>query len=147
MSQEEKKWGEYNTFPNPAIFDTLEEWDIWYQIDRIGGAIFWQLHDSVYPWRQNVSSQELMEAQYNLEFLVYFTRKFGVEFSREPSANEHVERSKTYNAWFEFWNSHFKSMTQEEYNQFVDDKKSGKDISKYLPKGDWRELLKKEETR
>ena len=36
-------------------------------------------------------------------------------------------------------------MSPEEYNQFVDDKFSGKDISKYMPSGSWKDSLKSEE--
>ena len=58
---------------------------------------------------------------------------------REPSETEHVERSKSYLAWYTFWYNHFNSMSKEEYDQFVDDKFSGKDISKYMPKGSWKD--------
>ncbi len=143
MATEEKKWGLYNTFNNPAVLDTLDEIDIWKKIDNLGGSIFWAQHDARKPWAANVSMADLIQAQYNLEYLVYYTRRFGVEFSREPSETEHVERSESYNAWFRFWHDHFESMTPEVYNQFVDDKFSGKDISKYMPSGSWKDSLEK----
>lgn len=140
----EKVWGVYNTIENPELLDTLDEIDIWKKISCLGGAIFWAIHDETKPWATvKLTSEELIEAQYNLEYLVYFTRKFGVEFSREPSATEHVERSETYNAWFCFWQNHFDSMSTEVYNQFVDDKLKGKDISKYMPNGSWKDSLEK----
>jgi len=138
---EEKIWGLYNTFDNPEIFETLEEIDIWKTIDNLGGAIFWARHDAGKPWAANPSAKELNDAQYNLEYIVYSTRRFGVEFSREPSADEHVERSESYNAWFTFWHDHFNSMSPEVYNQFVEDKSNGKDISKYMPLGNWKDSL------
>lgn len=145
MATEEKKWGLYNTFDNPALLDTLDEIDIWKKIDNLGGAIFYANHDAANnrPWASNVSMTDLIQAQYNLEFLVYYTRRFGVEFSREPSETEHVEISESYNVWFRFWHDHFESMTPEVYNQFVDDKFSGKDISKYMPSGSWKDSLEK----
>lgn len=145
MATEEKKWGLYNTFDNPELLDTLDEIDIWKKIDNLGGAIFWAQHDSAHnrPWAADVSMETLIQAQYNLEYLVYSTRRFGVEFSREPSATEHVERSESYNAWFKFWHDHFDSMDPEVYDQFVDDKFSGKDISKYMPQGSWKDSLGK----
>ena len=139
--QEEKIWGLYNTIENLEFLEKLDEIDIWKKIDNLGGVIFWTLHDANKPWNQGVKVDHLIEAQYNLEYLVYFTRKFGVEFTREPSATEHVERSDSYNTWFKYWHDHFESMSQEEYNQFVDDKFNGKDISKYMPKGNWKDLL------
>ena len=140
---EEKLWGVYNTLDNPEIFETLDEIDIWKKIDNLGGSIFWAMHDAGKPWATNVSAKDLINAQYNLEYLVYSTRRFGVEFSKEPSATEHVERSESYNAWFRFWHDHFESMSPEVYNQFVDDKFSGKDISKYMPSGSWKDSLEK----
>ena len=59
---------------------------------------------------------QLIEVQYNLEYLVYFTRRFGVEFSMELSSTEHLEISELYNTWFRFWHNHFESMSPEEYN-------------------------------
>ena len=139
----EKIWGVYNTFDNQEAIEKINEIDVWKMIDRIGGAIFWARHDAGKPWASNVSEKELMEAQYNLEYLVYSTKRFGVEFSKEPSENEHVERSESYNAWFRFWHDHFESMSPEVYNQFVNDKFSGKDISKYMPSGSWKDSLGK----
>lgn len=143
MSAEKKKWGVYNTFDNPSFLDELDEIDIWKKIDNFGGYIFWGLHDSGKPWATDVSTKELIQAQYNLEYLVYYTRKFGVEFSKEPSETEHVERSASYDAWFKFWHDHFESMAPEVYEQFVEDKFSGKDISKYMPTGSWKDTLVK----
>jgi len=145
MADEIKIWGVYNTFVNPEALDDLDEIDIWKGIDNLGGAIFWARHDAGKPWRKD-SMEDLLNAQYNLEYLVYLTRKFGVEFSKEPSETEHVEASKSYKAWFEFWHNHFEAMPQEVYDQFVDDKSKGKDISKYMPKGTWKDLLEKEKT-
>lgn len=144
----EKKWGLYNTFDNPKMFDTLDEFEIWAHIENLGGYIFYAQHDKAdnRPWAADISMEKLIEAQYNLEFLVYFTRKFGVEFSHEPSETEHVDRSESYNAWYRFWNEHFETMTPEVCQQFANDKSSGKDISKYLPTGSWKDLLEKDKS-
>ncbi len=142
--REEKQFGLYNTFKNPAILDTLDEVDIYKKIEYLKDAITaWSNHYNDKPWALGISTKQLVEAKYNLEYLIYYTRKFGVEFSREPNENEHVEMSESFNAWFNFWNNHFKSMSPEVYNQFIDDKFDGKDISKYMPTGDWKETLEK----
>ena len=143
-NMKEKVWGLYNTFDNPESIEKLDEIDIWKKINSLGGAIFWAQHDAGKPWAAVVSMAQLIEAQYNLEYLVYSTRRFGVEFSREPSATEHVERSESYNTWFRFWHDHFESMSPEVYDQFVDDKCAGKDISKYMPTGSWKDSLEEQ---
>jgi len=139
--RDEKLWGIYNTFDDPEMLENLSEIDTWKKIDNLGGAIFWAMHDAGKPWSANISAQELINAQYNLESLVYSTRRFGVEFSKEPSATEHVEKSESFNAWFKFWHNHFESMSHEVYNQFIDDKSNGKDISKYMPSSNWKDLF------
>lgn len=137
----EKIWGIYNTFDKPEAVEILEEIDIWKKIDNLGNSIFWAMHNAGQPRAVKISKKDLIDAQYNLEYLVYSTRRFGVEFSKEPSETEHVQRSESYNAWFRFWYNHFESMNPEVYNQFVNDKLSGKDISKYMPSGSWKDLL------
>lgn len=139
--QEEKIWGVYNTIDNVEMLDTLDEIDIWKKIENLGGYIFWARHDIGKNWTAHISLKDLEDAQYNLEYLVYYTRKFGVEFSKEPSSTEHIERSESYNAWFSFWHQHFESIPSEIYDKFIEDKFRGKDISKYIPTGSWKDSL------
>lgn len=143
MEKTDKRiWGVYNTFDNLEVLKELDEIDIWRTIDKLSGIIFWTIHDSNKPWGKKISKEELKNAQYNLEYLVYFTRNFGVEFTKEPSKDDHIERSESYDAWFRFWYDHFKLMSKEEYKQFIEDKSNGKDISKYMPSSSWKETLK-----
>ena len=137
----EKVWGIYNTFENPESFKNIQEVDLWKLIDSLGATIFWVMHDIDKPWASDISKEDFINMQYNLEFLVYSTRRFGVEFSREPSAVEHVERSKSYNAWYKFWHNHFETMDTIVYQSFINDKFNGKDISKYLPVGSFKDLM------
>ena len=140
-NMEEKIWGVYNTFNNVEMFEQVEEYDLWKMIDSLGGYILGARHDRGKPWAANVSDKELLKAQYNLEYLVCLTRNFGVEFSKEPSTAEHVEKSKSYVAWVAFWKNHFDSMEPEVYKQFVQDKQNVMDVSKYLPIGSWKDSL------
>ncbi len=141
MEKRDKIWGLYTTYSNPEDIEKLSEVDTWRMIENLGGAIFWANHDYDKPWQKNTTIKDVIDAEYNLEFLVYSTKRFGVEFSNEPSAEEHIERSPSYNTWYLFWKNHFESMDQQVYDQFVKDKCDGKDISKYLPEGNWKENL------
>ena len=146
---EEKVWGVYNTF-KPNFVENLCEIDLWYKIDQIGGMIFYSRHDYGRFGKEeevpkDLLNKRLLEAQYNLECLVYATRKYGVEFEREPSTDKHIEKSDTYIAWYNFWYNHFRSMSVEEFNHFVDLKNAGEDVSEYLPKESWKDSYKKGE--
>ena len=134
----EKKWGLYPGRLKPEEVEKLDEIDVWKKIDNLGGTIFWALHDIDKPWNKDLSVNQIIEAQYSLEYLIYHTRKYGVEFSKEPSCEEHIERSSSYLSWYSFWKRHFDSMSEEEYRAFVDDKFVGKDISKYMPINGWQ---------
>ena len=138
-----KIWGVYNTFEDASKIDSLEEYEIWKKIDNLGGIIFYAFRDMDKSWGNNLSNEQLMQIQYNLEYLVYYTRKFGVEFSYEPNEKEHVESSESYRAWFKFWHDHFNSMPRDVYDKFVEDKLANKDVSSYLPFNKWNDSFKK----
>ncbi len=138
---EEKVWGIYNTYKNPEFFETLHEAGIWHKINLLSNQLFWAYHDGNKPWRKNEPIEDLIDAQYNLEYLMYLTKRFGVEFSREPSATEHVEQSESLNAWFDFWDKYFDSMDSKTYDEFFEAYQNGEDISKYMPECTWKEAL------
>ena len=132
---EEKIYGIYNTLKNPEAFNSCDEIYIWKYIDRLEAALYWARRGN------NASTEDLIESQYNLEYVIYSTRRFGVEFNKEPSSTEYVERSPSYKAWFTFWYNHFNSMPREIRYQFIKDRTNGKDISKYMPSGNWKDSL------
>lgn len=140
---EEKIFGIYTGNLDITGIDEVAEIDIWKKIDNLGGII-WRINHEVADGRLTLSQQQkqnLLEYQYALEYLVYYTRKFGVEFTQEPQKGLHVEHSSDYLAWFRFWHNHFNSMSREEYNAFVDKKQNGEDISGFLPSTTWKEAL------
>lgn len=142
---QEKKWGLYPAFLVPEQVEQFDEIGLWNRINKLGGAIFYAFHDDGKPWSEPLSAAQLIDAQYALEYLVYETRRFGVEFSRDPSADRHMERSLSYDAWFRFWNNHFESMDPDVYNAFVSDRNAGRDVSKYMPADTWKDHFVKPE--
>lgn len=136
----EKKWGLYPGVFEPEQIDKLDEIDLWLKIDSLGNSLSTILHNE--DKFLDVSPKDIIEAQYSLEYLIYRTKKFGVEFSREPSSKEHIERSKSYVAWYAFFKNHFDEMSPEEFRTFVDNKFVGNDVSKYIPNGNWQKVYK-----
>lgn len=145
MEKTNKKiWGIYNTFNKKP--EELNEIDVWINITTIGSILTTaKIMTGLPPETRNFSEQDLINAQYNIDYLIYYTRNFGVEFSREPSEDERVEISKSFNSWYQFWSNHFNSMGAECYKQFVDAKNSGRDISKYMPTKSWKDSLKSQQ--
>lgn len=141
----------YGIYAGPVLkVDKLEECDeyeVWGTIQNLGNFIFYTNHNLAhgridgcgnYDARKDIY-EDLENAQYALEYAVYFTKKFGVTFNREPKAGEHIQRSESYNKWYRFWNDHFNNMSDEDYKEFERLQRKGEDVSKYLPKARWNE--------
>lgn len=141
-----KIWGIYNTSDDKDFADKLSEIDIWRKINNFIETINYAQRLINKP-SSMITYEQIKNAEYNLEYLIYYTRKFGVKFDKKPSAKEHIERSGSFIAWYNFWYYHFDSMTKEEYDQFVEDKFAGKDISKYMPKGSWKDTYEEDVTK
>ena len=109
----EKIWGVYNTFKNEKVIQELSELYTWLAIETLGGNLFWLKHNDGKPWCNKVTTEQLSKIQYNLEYLVYSTRRFGVEFDQEPSMDNHVQNSESYFTWYMFWKNHFDTMSRE----------------------------------
>lgn len=105
MEKTVKKWGEYNTFTNIDEVNKASEFEIWTAIDNLESNIYWSLYNITSPYKigPEVPVEKIIEAEYNLEFLINFTKKFGVEFDKEPSEIDHFEKSQSYNEWYQFW--------------------------------------------
>lgn len=120
----EKIWGLYNSYSDPDYF-IEDEFILWEKISY--------LETFVKDFEGNTN------LRYNYEFLIYSTRKFGVEFDEEPSETRHVKKSESYYRWFKFWDNHFKNMDRYYYFLFLDDRARKKDVSKYMPDGSWKD--------
>ena len=118
----EKIWGIYNTYPNPEYY-VDDEFYLWEKISSFD------------PFFQSEDRDSIL---YNIEFLIYSTRKYGVEFDEEPSETKHVIKSESYYKWFNFWNNHFSKMDKRDYYTFLKEKVLGHDVSKYMPEGTWK---------
>lgn len=138
-NNETKIWGLYPGFLKPEEIDKLSEIEIWEQINNLGNQIYWDGEDLGKPWSTK-TKEDLEEAQYALEYLIYQTRRFGVEFPKEPNITEHIERTLTYTAWYSYWYDHFNKMSREKYEEFVNARFCGKDTSKYMPTGSWKNV-------
>ena len=142
-----KIFGLYPGILKAEDVEKLSEIDVWKKIDSLGGILFWLSHDRGKPYFNNVTVSQEEELNYTLQYLVYHTRNFGVEFSQEPTLGKHVESSPSYQVWFRFWKNHFDSMDAELYKEFVSVKEKGLDISKYMPQDKWQDHYQKVATK
>ena len=141
MADEKKQFGKYDggILADPSIVNTCTEQKLYRLIDALGYNV-WRLNHDMADGRikENI---DLMPYQYAIEYCVMHTTRFGVEIS-EPKEGEHVEATKSYWAWFEWWDNYFKNtLTDEEYKEYEHKSEKGEDISKFRPTGDWKDNL------
>jgi len=123
------------------LINNLSEVDLYHQIDALGGHIWYCKHAMSHD---RIPVIDLTEEEYALEYMVNQTRKFGVELP-EPKINNHLSPTASYFAWFRFYDNHFKNiLSNEEWNAYQEAKRQGKDVSKYMPTGNWKDTLKEE---
>lgn len=120
--------------------NNLSEVDLYLTIDALGGHIWRCQHDMSHGRIPNI---DLTEERYALEYLVYQTTKFGVELE-EPTIDQHITTTPSYNAWYKFYNDHFKhTLTDQQWNRFQQAQQLGQDTSEFMPTGNWTDLLDK----
>lgn len=123
--------------------NNMSELDLWLAIDGLGYHIWYCNHQMSHG---RIDFVDLTEEIYAIEYLVYQTKKFGVEFP-EPQPGKHIEQTDSYVAWYKFYSNHFKNvLSNEQWNKFMLAKTMNQDLSPYLPQGNWRDLLQKEKT-
>lgn len=137
-----KKYGQY-----PGIYknitdkiDKMSEGELWLQINNIES----QFNNIVASSKKDIGSLETLknrieEYRYSLEYLISKTSKFGVEIA---ISRKHIIKNDSYNAWYKWWNDYFNSFTIDEAKEFNNLLENGENVSKYRPKGNWKENIK-----
>lgn len=134
----------YGIYPgsiqNVEEINNLSEVDLYLTIDALGAHIWRCQHEMAHG---RIPKIDLTEEQYALEYMVYQTRKFGVELP-EPTIDKHISATPSYIAWYEFYSNHFKNvLTDEEWDAFQKARAAEKDTSVFMPFGSWTDLLEK----
>lgn len=125
-------------------FETMEELDLYFNIDAMGGHIWRCKHDMSHG---RIPEIDLIEEQYALEYMVYQTTRFGVELSN-PQIDKHITPTASYQAWFRFYDNYFKNeLSDEQWRAFQQARKSKSDISEFMPSGNWKDTLEKPATK
>ena len=106
MESSKKVWGVFNTL-NKEELDKLSEYEIWKKIHSLSREIEFTLNYLERPGKKDISIKALIDEQFNLEYLMYYTTKFGVKFDKEPTFGEHIKQSESFNKWYKKCQNHF----------------------------------------
>ena len=107
MESSKKIWGVYNTLDETKL-DNLSEFEIWKKIALLTREINCILNYGKKQGNKDINIKALITEKFNLEYLIYYTKKFGVEFDEVPSYGKHIEKSESFNNWYKYWTNKFK---------------------------------------
>ena len=142
MNQATNIYGLYQGSLNKEILkriNQISELDLWLLIYSAESEIFWRNNENR---MFEIDQKEMEEAQYGLEYLIYQTKKFGVELN-EPKEYEHIEKSDSFLSWYQYWREFVFSININVKNMILKLREKGEDISEYLPKSSWKETYEK----
>lgn len=123
---------------NKDQIDNLSEIDLYFAIDGLGYHIWYCNHAMSHD---RIPKVDLTEEIYALEYLVYQTRKFGVELP-DAEDGKHVARTQSYDAWYRFYYNHFNNvLTKKQFEELQYRKLNGQNIDEFLPQGNWKDLV------
>ena len=129
---------------NPEIIKNLDEIDLFFKIKELADKLEQiEKANNRNRLKNPISFRKKYyidptEDKYAYNFLIAQTEKFGVKVDKSPESNNLI--TPMFWDWFKFYNTHFfKTLTEEELTEFLDRKKNGQDVTKYMPQGTWQE--------
>ena len=93
-----------------------------------------------YRMPYEIIDKQNIEGWYAFQYMVYQTRKFGVE-TLEPQINRYDITTPSFGDWCVFWKKYYQSMTDEEHSRLRKAVKEGKDLSEFMPSEHRKNLL------
>lgn len=120
---------------------TCSEIHLYSCINAIGGFIWSMNHDMSHGRIKSTLGieKDLAEAQYSIEYTVLQSRRFGVDIP-DVKVGEHVERTKSYNNWFSWWNTYVMGLSDEKWKELEAKMEKRENVSEFRPEGDWRTI-------
>lgn len=139
MENKKRIYGiDLGSIKNKEKIDNLSEIDLYFAIEGLGYYLWYCNHAMAHD---RIDKVDLTEEQYAIEYLVYQTRKFGVELN-ESEEGKHIERSQSYDAWYTFYHNHFNNvLTKKQFEEFQYKKLNGENIDEFMPQGNWKDSL------
>lgn len=94
-------------------------------------------------YKISIDKEDIYNICYEAELLIYTICVKNDIYVSEPTLGEHIEFDTTLlTQWFRFNHNHFTVILNDiEWTMFNWNHQHGKNVSKFLPKGNWREWI------
>lgn len=141
VAPKEKVYGLYSREYNQEQLDGWSEIKIYSLIASLAYDIKCNVANPMGGY--SLSSPRFTEAEYDLDYLIYYTRKFGVEFDKNPEAGKRIERSQSFEEWYQYYANYYDNVIYKsvnsinDYIKLIDKKDEG--MFEYMPEKTWSE--------
>lgn len=137
---ERKVYGEYQgNIKNIDEIEKLNEIELFLAISSLESYILSYKRILAYNMTRGI---DITEDEYALEYLINKTEKFGVELERDKDGR--IIKTGDYSNWYQYHNNHFaRTLSREQFREFLDLKSKGYNVSKYLPNDSYLEYKKR----
>ena len=108
----EKTLGTYTTI-NKDDLSNLSEYELWYMIYKLENIIMICTYNKFRLDEYGFSKEDLEIAKYNLEYLIQYTKKYGV-------INEIGDRSQSYLMWYQKWQEYYDEISSKRIKPSID---------------------------
>ena len=126
---------------DPAEVARFSEADLFCAINNVESSL--NFYRPLFKLGMPGAGEVVVNEQFSLDYLIYQTTRFGVSIP-EPQINKRIVRTPEYEAWHDFWHNHFfNELNERQRTKYNKRRAKGKNISKYLPNGTWRDTYEK----
>lgn len=130
-----------------TIIENETEIGLYFTIDSIGGFIWRMQHDYSHGRIEDSHWPEIEKDIKKMSEIQMFAVSQLTRFGVEKPQKENKSPTAEYWAWFRWWDTWKKNMTETEWNTLNNKMKLKQDISSYRPTGDWRSAVADEQNK
>jgi len=131
--------------PDKNIIKTFDEIDLFFMIESLetfmlSYSINKLENSSSGKWSQDIELNEIQDLTDSYYYCITQTKKFGVKLPFNRFICKEFELTASYKDWFRFYLKYFDGLQKDEtlWNEFLSARKTGKDVSGFLPKENWK---------
>jgi len=138
-----KNFGPGN-LPEKETIDNFDQIDLFFMIESLETFMLSytvnKLENSSEKWCQDIELNEIKNLTKIYYYCITQTKKFGVKLPISHLFFSEFKLTDSYNNWFRFYLKYFDGLQKDEtlWNEFLSARKTGKDVSEFLPKENWK---------
>ncbi len=133
---------------DPKQVETMADWELFLNYYSVSYAAWHEGHDASRDYAHGHISDEMFEStqrhiqelRYSINYLIYtICKRNNIPVNEPQFGKTIIPDAELFMKWYRFYDAHcMHKLTDKEWAEFKRRRKLGKDVSAFLPTGDWR---------